>query len=264
MTIYDFYKNKANGRWAKGLIIVVMNSMMVLCVGLWTATSILIFPLALVFMKFVQGYSVRLLTRKCIWIYGRVWQFFFALFVIFQKIDCHRDKFKDPGIIVVNHRSFFDTYCMNMFPVYDVCLAVRAWPFRILFYGLFMKLAGYINIERFPWDRISQIADENCTGNSFVLFFPEGHRSRNKELTRFHSGAFKLAIENNVPLIPVCLTGTEELLPPGRHYLAPAKIKMKVLDSVWPDQFGGKMAHLELKKHVRHLMGVCIEEMDAT
>ena len=51
---------------------------------------------------------------------------------------------------MVNHRSFFDTYCMNMLPVWDVCFAVRDWPFKIPVYSFFMGVARYLNIEKIP------------------------------------------------------------------------------------------------------------------
>ncbi|MBU4318763.1 MAG: 1-acyl-sn-glycerol-3-phosphate acyltransferase [Proteobacteria bacterium] len=263
MPIQNVFEHKITGKYAKIPILVFINIFGLSGLILWTLTGFLLFPIGLVYMKFIQGYSVLLLTRKCIWIYGRVWQFIFSAFVVFQKIDFDPYKFSHPGIIVANHRSFFDTYCMNMLPVYDICFGVRAWPFKMIFYRLFMELAGYINIEKFPWRTISRIAKKNFADKSYVMIFPEGHRSRNKAMTKFYSGAFKLSIENNVPLIPVCLTGTEKLLPAGRMFLAPAKIKMKILDPVWPDQFQGVARHILLKKHVKNLMDAHIREMDA-
>jgi 1-acyl-sn-glycerol-3-phosphate acyltransferase len=261
--IYNFYANKLDSKLLRQLFIFIVNIFIIPCIVLWTFAGILLFPLGLIVMQFFQGYSVSLLTRRCIWIYGRVWKFIFSLFVDFQKIDVSPEKFEHPGVIVVNHRSFFDTYCMNMLPIYDICFAVRAWPFKIFFYRLFMNMAGYLNIESDSWEEMVNISKTNFNENSFVLFFPEGHRSKNRELTNFYSGAFKLAIENNVPIIPICLTGTGDLLPPNRPFLAPAKIKIQVLDQVWPDEFEGDMRHIKMKKYVKQLMDKKIKQMDA-
>ncbi len=262
MMIYNFFENRLNSKLFKDVFIFLINLFIIPCIALWTLAGIFLFPLGLIVMQFFQGYSVALLTRRCIWIYGRVWKIIFSLFVDFQKIDVNPDKFKHPGVIVVNHRSFFDTYCMNMLPIYDVCFAVRAWPFKIFFYRFFMGMAGYINIESDPWEKINSISQTNFNDKSFILFFPEGHRSQNRELTTFYSGAFKLSCENNVPIIPICLTGTEDLLPPKRPYLSPAKIQIQVLDPIWPDQFKGDMPHIKLKKHVKNLMDKEIKLMD--
>jgi len=72
-----------------------------------------------------------------------------------------------------------------------------------------------------------------------------------------------MAVKHRAPIIPVCITGTEELLPPRRLYLKPAKIKMRILDPVYPDQFEGEMRHLSFQKYVKAEMARCISQMDA-
>ena len=262
MYLSDLLENRINKKGLKYTHILLMNVIAIPLIIGWTVIGMVLFPLAFIFMKFIQGYATSFITRKCIWIYGRVWQFILNPFCAFTVQKIQGRPFKNPGIIVVNHRSFFDAYCMNMMPISDVCFAVRAWPFKIPCYNIFMKLAGYLNIEAFFWKKTIEISQKNFKNNSFILFFPEGHRSKDNRLTHFYSGAFKLAIEHNVPVIPICLTGTQVLLPPNRYYLAPAKIKMKILDPVFPDQFEGDMKHVAFKKHVKDLMAHSIKQMD--
>ncbi|MCF6249013.1 MAG: 1-acyl-sn-glycerol-3-phosphate acyltransferase [Desulfobacula sp.] len=261
MTIYSLYENNEN-RVIRYTLIFLMNCIAMPLILMWTIGGMLLFPVGFLFMKVALGYSIRFIMRKCIWIYGRAWQFLLSLFVVFVPPKTFGQPFKKPGVIVVNHRSFFDTYCMNMLPISDVCFAVRAWPFKIPLFSIFMKLAGYINIESFSWDKMMVIAKNNFKNKSYILFFPEGHRSLDRNMTKFHSGAFKLAIENNVPVIPICITGTQALLAPKRHYLKPAKIKMRVLAPVFPDQFDGDMKHLAFKRNVKAKMEECINQME--
>lgn len=251
-----------NKKLIKSLFIFLINCIAIQFILIWTIAGVMLFPVGFLFMKTIQGYLTCFITRKCIWIYGRVWQFLFSFFVVFIPPKIHGDPFKDPGIIVVNHRSFFDTYCMNMMPVCDVCFAARAWPFKIPLYNIFMKLAGYINIENFAWNETVAVSKKNIKKNSYILFFPEGHRSKDKTMSRFYSGAFKLAIENNVPVIPICLTGTQDLLPPHRYYLKPAKIKMEIMEPVYPEQFDGDRKHIAFKKYVKAKMAERIKHMD--
>lgn len=242
--------------------ILLMNMITIpLLIG-WTILGIALFPIGFFFMKFIRGYSTLFLTRKCIWFYGKAWQLILSLFCCFTYEKNEGHPFKKPGIIVVNHRSFFDTYCMNMVPLYDLCFAVRAWPFKIPVYNIFMKIAGYLNVETFSWEKIIDVSKKNLKNNSFTVFFPEGHRSNDNSMTHFYSGAFKLAVEHNVPVIPICLTGTQVLLPPNRCYMTPANIKMKVLDPVFPDQFKGEMKHVAFKSHVKRLMELSLKQMD--
>ena len=262
MHLYNLFGNRLNNKALKYAHILLMNCIAIPLTILWTAAGMVLFPFAFLFMKFVQGYSTSFLTRKCIWIYGRVWQFLLSPFVIFAPLKIHGQPFKDPGVLVVNHRSFFDTYCMNMMPISDVCFAVRDWPFKIPFFNIFMNLAGYLNIENFSWNKTLEISKRNIKNNSFILFFPEGHRSNDKDMTPFYSGAFKLAIKHHIPVIPICLTGTQTLLPPHRYYLLPTKIKMEILDPIFPDQFSGDMKHFVFKNYVKSIMGTTIKRMD--
>ncbi len=259
---YALFEKKMSGSALKWIYILFMNLITIPLILFWTLSGIALFPFAFVFMKYIMGDSTGTVTRRCIWIYGRVWQVILCFFVSFKKTDLEKNKFNKPGIIVVNHRSFFDTFCMNMLPVSNVCFAVRAWPFKIFIYSLFMRLAEYLNIESTPWDEIRNLTGKMLKNGNSILFFPEGHRSKDGELTRFYSGAFKLALEFNVPIIPVCLTGTGTLLPPGRFFLAPSQIVMTALDPVCPNRFHGNLVHIELKKHVKNMIENHLREME--
>lgn len=263
MILYNIYENNEDNCMVCRLTVVLMNLVSLPLIFMWTITGFLLFPLGFLYMKLFLNYSSVFITRKCIWIYGRVWQKILGPFVQFVPPGISGWRFNEPGIIVVNHRSFFDTYCMNMMPVSDVCFAVRAWPFKIPLYNIFMRMAGYINIESDSWETALAVSKQNLEKGSYILFFPEGHRSRNDQMTRFYSGAFKMAVENNVPVIPICITGTQDLLPPKRRYLKPARIKMKILDPVDPNQFDGETRHLDLQKYVKTKMTNCILQMEA-
>lgn len=242
--------------------LLVMNLFLASAIILWTLSGLLLFPGAYLAMRTIGRRSTRQITRWCIWVYGRVWQFFTRAFVTFERARYRPSHFTVPGIIVVNHRSFFDTYCMNMLPVWDVCFAVRDWPFRIPVYNLFMEKAGYMNIEKFSWDKSLHRSKQTLNCGGFVLFFPEGHRNSSGRMTRFHSGAFKMAVETGAPVIPVCLTGTQDLLPRERWHMAPARVKMKVLDPIFPETFQGEMKHQAMKKKVKQLMAHELSIMD--
>lgn len=262
MLIRSLYETDMDNRPAKGVATGLMNLVVVPLLLIWTIAGVVIFPLGFLYMRLILKDSTPLATRRCIWIYGRVWQRITGLFVCFTRPEIKGEPFDTPGIIVVNHRSFLDTYCMNMLPVNDVCFAVRAWPFQIPLYNIFMKLAGYINIESDSWEKALSVSRQNLKNGSFILFFPEGHRNCDKQMIRFYSGAFKMAIENHVPVIPICLTGTQNLLPPGRYFLKPAKIKMEILEPVFPEGFQGETGHLLLKKHVKAKMAECLTKME--
>jgi 1-acyl-sn-glycerol-3-phosphate acyltransferase len=184
-------------------------------------------------------------------------------FVRFKRLEVEAGKFKPPCILVVNHFSFFDTYCMALLPFSDAVFAIRAWPFKMFWYAPFMHLAGYLNVEDMEWQKISEATASIISKGGALLFFPEGHRSRHRQLQRFYSGAFKLAIETGAKIVPLCLSGTDELLPPGRWWLRPARVTLKALEPVDPKDFTGEGAHRLMCKVVQAMMARGLEEMTA-
>jgi len=169
-----------------------------------------------------------------------------------------------PCIIVINHLSFFDTYCMGLLPVSDIAFAVRSWPFKKLFwYRPFMRLANYLDLEAIGWEGTLRDSRRVFERKGAILVFPEGHRSGDGKVQRFYSGPFRLAIETGVPILPLCITGTDVLLPPRRWWMMPATVCLSILPLVYPREFigDGETAHINLRKHVRKIIAEQVEKM---
>jgi len=232
----------------------LMNLTVYPLMALWTLLGIAIFPLIFPGWKVVTGWGSDRIMRHLIWLYGRGWLLLMSPFVRFRREGLTVAGIRPPAILIVNHRSFFDTYCMALLPVYDITFAVRAWPFRMFWYGGFMRLARYLDVENLSWEECVAAGRRVFAAHGFLLFFPEGHRSRDGRLQRFYGGAFKLARETGVPVIPLCITGTDVFLPPGRFWLQPARVTLRALPPVHPSQFPGPSGHLDLRRFVRNRM----------
>jgi 1-acyl-sn-glycerol-3-phosphate acyltransferase len=63
-----------------------------------------------------------------------------------------------------------------------------------------------------------------------------------------------------VPIVPICISGTDRMLPRGRLWMSPARVRMECLAPVEPGAFQGETGHIELRKHVKELMGACLAE----
>ena len=228
----------------------------------WTLLgSILAFP-GFVIWRLLLRWPLPKIMRHFVWIYGRGCIYLFRPFIHLKFSNWHRDMLPCPGILVINHCSFFDTYLLAMLPDYDAHVSLRSWPFKMLWYAFFMRLAGYFDWEHSPWDEILAGAKQVMDKGRYLMVFPEGHRSRSGKLRRFYSGAFKLAILLDVPIIPLCIAGTHTLLPPGRLWFKPARIHMQLLPPVYPNEGASESAHRDLCKRVRKQMNEAIEKME--
>ncbi len=157
-----------------------------------------------------------------------------------------------PVVAVYNHLATIDVFYTTMVPAVNTCIAVRDWPFRKLYVlNWFMRLARYINAEKIPADELLTVTGELAARKVSFQFYPEGHRSRDGKLHRFHSGAFRVAFENNLPVVPVCFTGTDKIQSGKFPWLRPGKVKVKILPAVYPGEFTGSMAVLEMLKETK-------------
>lgn len=143
-------------------------------------------------------------------------------------------------IIVSNHQSQLDILVAFrlFFPFKWVS---KAEVFRLPFIGWNMYLNRYIGLKRGDKDSIRQMmraCERALAGGSSIYFFPEGTRSRTGLLKPFKPGAFILAKQLHVPILPVVIDGTRAALPKyslnfhGRH-----PIRIKVLDAISPLDF---------------------------
>jgi len=244
------------------LLILLMNLTALPLMLIWTAVGIFLFPALLIILKAATRWNAEQITRRLIWVYGRGWLAIMLPFIRFELIGIKQDKTKPPCIYVANHLSFFDIYCLAVLPYFNVSIAIRNWPFKMYWYAPFMHMAGYLNIEKMSWEKFSGSAAQVLSKGGALLFFPEGHRSRDGQLQRFYSGAFKLAAETGVKIVPLCIRGTNEVLPPGRWWLKPAKVTIKALDPVDPKSYAKPSSHRLIRKNVKNMMIQSLSEMD--
>jgi 1-acyl-sn-glycerol-3-phosphate acyltransferase len=92
------------------------------------------------------------------------------------------------------------------------------------------------------------------------MMFPEGTRSETGEIGQFRDGAFRLAVECQVPIIPIVIDGTFKVLPKHARTIDFTKpIKIKVLPPISPDEYQNSTT--KLRDHVHDLMESTLAEM---
>lgn len=226
--------------------------------ALWIAVGILVFPFLFVIWKLVTRWDTGRIVRHLIKIHGYGLVIIVSPFVRYQGERLNRIEL--PCILVVNHLSFFDSYFISTLPFHDIIFAVGAWPFKMYWYAMFMRLARYLDVENSDWNVVMNTCAETFANKGGVLFFPEGHRSRTGMLQPFYSGAFRLAQATGLPIVPLCITGTDTMLPPGRFFMQPALVRLRALDPVFPADFPGK-GGVALREEVRSRMAAALLEM---
>ncbi len=169
------------------------------------------------------------------------------------KLDNRAGDLPRPVIYVANHLSSVDPYC---FGVVDAEYGMfTSWPFNIPVFKWMMRSAQYVDTRR-GWETISQQAHKLLANGCSLIIWPEGHRSRNGRLGEFQRGAFRLAVEANCPVVPVCFIHTDTLLAPGCRLLSPARPEVVLLPPLWPE------SGQEKRKAIKHLCHDCHQIID--
>ncbi len=141
-----------------------------------------------------------------------------------------------PVIYVSNHSSMFDIWALSATLPGSVRFLAKQELFRIPLLGPAMRAAGHIPIDRAARKKAFEAYDEVArmirNGINSPVVFPEGTRSRTGELLPFKNAPFGLAIAAQVPVVPVYVHHTFEILPKGAWRLRPRPIRLLVGDPI--------------------------------
>jgi 1-acyl-sn-glycerol-3-phosphate acyltransferase len=170
----------------------------------------------------------------------------------------------DGAVVVANHPSWIDGAVLASVlpdsPVFVVGgeLAHHFWS------GPFLRRLGVEFVQRATHEQGA--ADTRrmiaaARGGQTLVVFPEGHLSRVPGVRAFRLGAFLTAAEAHVPVIPVVLSGTRSLLPPGHHLPHRSSVNVDVCEPVTTDQPGWPGA-VELQQAARARVLAGCEEPD--
>ncbi|MGH7509025.1 MAG: lysophospholipid acyltransferase family protein [Gemmatimonadales bacterium] len=139
-----------------------------------------------------------------------------------------------PFVVVSNHESFADILLISHLP-WEMKWLSKAELFRIPIMGWMMWLVGDIPVWRgFGPSAAEAIARcrEALRNRVSVMIFPEGTRSKTAELLPFKDGAFRLAIEAGVPILPLAVWGTRNALPKHDWRFGRSVAEVRVLEPV--------------------------------
>ena len=138
--------------------------------------------------------------------------------------------FENPAIIIANHMSFLDILAVGMLHPKIVFL-VNDWVYNSPVFGKAVQVAGFYPVSSGIEKGVSHLEEKVKQGYSLMIF-PEGTRSPNNKMRRFHKGAFYLMEQLNLDMIPVLIHGNSEVNPKGSALIRNGNITVKILDSI--------------------------------
>ncbi len=136
-----------------------------------------------------------------------------------------------PYIFMANHQGSYDIFALlGRLPFQFKWLAKKE-IFSIPILGWAMAAAGYISIDRDGTretvEAMNRAAQKIREGVSVVIF-PEGTRSADGSIQPFKKGGFTLAVKSKVPIVPIAIAGSREIMPKDKLTISPGDIRVRI------------------------------------
>ena len=135
-------------------------------------------------------------------------------------------KFDRPRVVVCNHQSHLDLFCQLIFTP-NIIFLTNDWVWNNPSYGLLIRNAEYYPVRDGIEELLPKLQSLVERGYSIAVY-PEGTRSKDCSIGRFHQGAFWLAEQLGVEILPMCLYGPGKILRKKTYTLHPGPVHIEV------------------------------------
>jgi len=139
------------------------------------------------------------------------------------------ETFDTPSVIISNHQSHLDLMGIMMLTP-KLIILTKNWVWHNPFYGIVIRYADFFPVSETE-QMTAAIAEKVAKGYS-VMIFPEGTRSEDCHIQRFHRGACYLAERLGLDIVPVFIDGFGEVLPKKSFHLHPGDMTVQVLPRI--------------------------------
>ncbi len=136
---------------------------------------------------------------------------------------------------MANHLSNFDIPVLLAYLPVQFRWLAKAELFRIPIFGRGMRGCGYISIDRSNRKEAFKSLDtaaEIIRNGVSVVIFPEGTRSREFKVNNFKKGGFVLAVDSQVPVIPIFISGTWQIMSKNGLRIKPGEVVLEIMEPV--------------------------------
>ena len=181
------------------------------------------------------------------------------------RVEGEERRLRGPRILVANHQSWLDPIVMIALEP-GLSGPARRYMFRVPVVRSFIGIAGFFPSdtgEISSLDPMHHCARTACERGGGLLFFPEGTRSRTGEIGLFHRGAFRAAVDHDLPIQPVVIDGLDRVLPPG-HLIAQTAgrypVRVRYLAPIAPPFEGGTRRDV-VRALADRVRGALVEEL---
>ncbi|MCP9611195.1 lysophospholipid acyltransferase family protein [Coprobacter tertius] len=170
---------------------------------------------------------------------GRIWSKLFCIFSL-VKVEVRGRKNIDKKtsyVFVANHQGAYDIFLIYGYLGHNFKWLMKKSLRKIPFVGKACEAAGHIFVDRSGPKSIHETlvqAEKTLQDGMSVVVFPEGSRTTDGKLHRFKKGAYQLAIDLNLPVVPLTIDGSFKVLPRNSYLITPGKMILTIHKPIFP------------------------------
>ena len=202
----------------------------------------------ILFTVFPAKKATRKLIFHCIIVY--VFRTVLASFVNVKKtiVNTSGETFRKPAVIVANHQSHIDlALTLQLYP--KMIVFTNDWVYNSPFYGWIVRLADYYPASE-GYEKSLEKLEALVKDGYSILIFPEGTRSVDGEIHRFHKGAFLLAEQLKLDIIPLLIHGAGDAVTKHDFHFKDGALTVKILPRITPDNASFGTTYQERTKQI--------------
>ncbi len=142
---------------------------------------------------------------------------------------------KQTYIFTPNHQSFIEVPLLVTYLKHNFAYLAKKELFKYPIWKQGIKLIGVVPIDRSNTQSAvesARLATEKLRHGKSYVIYPEGTRSRDGRLLPFKKGAFMMAIEAGVPIVPVSISGSTKIMPKGEIKIFPSTVYITVHEPI--------------------------------
>ena len=164
-----------------------------------------------------------------------------------------QETFSPPCVVISNHQSAVDVMLVVSLPG-DVRQTAKKRVFDAPMLGIGCKILGHVMVEPNDPQTTLQRCRQKLAAGACVHFYPEGTRSRDGFIERFHRGAFELAVALNQEILPIILCDTNTAMPRDSYWFEPFHSVVRALPRITPETFDYSNGSLALMRHCQSIV----------
>jgi 1-acyl-sn-glycerol-3-phosphate acyltransferase len=158
---------------------------------------------------------------------------------------------KQSYIYISNHQSAYDIFLIFGHVGQTIKWVMKQSLRKIPFVGIACEVAGYIFVDKSSPQAAAKairLAEEKLKKGASIVIFPEGSRTSTGKMGVFKKGAYQMALDLKLPIVPITINGSYDVMPINSYRINPHKMEMIIHDPIPIDEIpSGNLREVAVK-----------------